>query len=112
GSPQADDRQGDGYLCARHQVGKHQTGIAGSFYAASVTITLPSGSVRPMNPGSITVVASGCSRIAGPAIMPPTGRSRRAQMLVSRHPPSNQTGRDPSLALASDAVRSGANTAA
>ena len=41
----------------------------------------------------------------------PAGRSSRAQMLVSRHPPSNQTGRDPSRAFSSDAEGSGANTA-
>ena len=62
------------------------------------TIRLPSASIRPTSPGSITVVASGCSRIAGPAIAAPAGRSSRAKIAVSRQPPSNQTGRVPSRA--------------
>src|SRR5215467_13936500 len=36
---------------------------------ARSTIRLPRESTRPMCPGSITTVASGCSRIAGPSIL-------------------------------------------
>src|SRR4029077_2437388 len=77
---------------------------------AGSTITLPSVSTRPMWPGSITVVASGCSRIAGPSMVAPAGNASRDQTLVSRQPPSNQTLRAPVFAFSSDADISGANT--
>src|SRR5215203_881669 len=80
-------------------------------HQAGSTIRLPSLSIRPTRPGSITVVASGCSRIAGPTILASTGSSSRAHTVVSRHPPSNQTGRDPSRAVSTAADGSGANTA-
>src|SRR5947209_778533 len=74
------------------------------------TITLPSVSTLPTWPGSITVVASGCSRIAGPSIAAPAGSASRDHTEVSRQPPSNQTLRTPVFALSSDAKAPGANT--
>src|SRR5262249_8414418 len=56
---------------------------------AASTMRLPSASMRPASPGSITVVASGCSRIAGPSMRAPAGRSSRDQIAVSRKPPAN-----------------------
>ncbi len=58
-------------------------------------IALPSASTRARKPGSTTIVASGCSRIAGPSMSAPTGRSSRDQIAVSRRAPSNQTLRVP-----------------
>src|ERR1700738_5553016 len=75
------------------------------------TMTLPSGSTRPTRPGSMTVVASGCSRIAGPSITAPAGSASRAHTLVSRQPPSDHTWRDPVFAPSSDADASGRDTA-
>ena len=40
-------------------------------------MTLPSSSTVATKPGSTTVVASGCSRMAGPSMRAPTGRSSR-----------------------------------
>src|SRR4051812_12497026 len=74
------------------------------------TITLPSLSTRATCPGSITVVASGCSRMAGPSIAAPAGSASRDHTLVSRKPPVNHTLRDPVLAPSSEAEPSGANT--
>src|SRR5258708_7045413 len=43
----------------------------GRFHPAGSTIRLPSVSIRPARPGSMTVVASGCSRMAGPRMFAP-----------------------------------------
>ncbi len=59
-------------------------------HSRSMTM-LPNASTRAASPGSTTVVASGCSRIAGPSTTAPTGRSSRDQMAVSCQRPPNQT---------------------
>ena len=56
----------------------------------------PSASTRIRSPGSITVVESSCSTIAGPTISTPTPSPSRRYTGVSRQPPSNQTRRWPS----------------
>src|SRR5262245_9186576 len=91
------------------QVAENERGCGWSDHVRS-TIRLPIGSIRPANPGSMAVVASACSRIAGPSITAPAGNSSRAQMSVSRHPPSNHTGRDPNRAAARDVDALGAKT--
>ena len=45
---------------------------------------LPSWSTRPRRPGSMKMVASGCSRMAGASTIAPAGRSSRDQICVSR----------------------------
>src|SRR5262249_49950930 len=57
------------------QVAEDQS--AGVVHGARSTIRLPSRSTRPRKPGSTTVVASGCSKMAGPPISVSTGRSSR-----------------------------------
>ncbi len=69
---------------------------------------LPSASTRAVRPGSTTVVASGCSSIAGPATTAPTGRSSRDHTTVSCHAPANQTGRAPRRAAYNVAPSAGA----
>ena len=80
------------------------------FIALRSTMRLPSSSTRPRRPGSITMVASGCSRIAG-AVDHRAGRQIEPRPdPASRQPPSNQTGRVAARGLLERAVGDGANT--
>ena len=75
------------------------------------TTMLPSRSTRPRSPGSMKMVASGCSITAGASITASAGRSSRDHTHASTHAPPKKTWRVPRSALLSDAVASGANAA-
>src|SRR6185312_602429 len=75
---------------------------------ARSTMTLPRWSMLALRPGSMKIVASGCSSTAGALIVAPYGRSSRDHTLVSCQAPPWKTLRVPFAALSSDASASGA----
>ena len=76
---------------------------------AGVMMRFPNGSTRASSPGSTTMVVSGCSSSAGPAMIAPTARSavRRSQHRASRR---NQTGGVPRSRASGDLPSTGAST--
>src|ERR1700722_4644564 len=70
---------------------------------------LPRSSTRPVRPGSVIVVASGCSNGAGPSMSAPTGKSSRDQTVALRQPSANQICRTSRRAASRDKSPAGAS---